>query len=212
MNLIFKAIGNNDPLPSARYEATLVGVEVRDGKNGQYLVWKFGIEAEGQETVINMNTAMDFIPHSRERLAAEALRGREYTHDEDVDIEALYGARCEVIVDIEKREDGTSYNSIERVLAVSQDASHENVASYAAVSGLPVVLMYQQGVQPLAGRAYSRTARQEGFGCLGDNKCATTTGQLSSIGTSAAAELQGGGNIIVSADSGRLCGVSGCCA
>jgi hypothetical protein len=125
----FKAIGNNEPLPAPRYLATLVGVEVRDGKSGPFLVWKFGIEAEGQETVLSINTGMDFIPHSRERLAAEALRGREYTHDEEVGIEALYGAGCELIVDLKKREDGTAYNSSERVLAVSQDASQENVAS-----------------------------------------------------------------------------------
>jgi hypothetical protein len=129
MKLVFTAFGNNDPLPTSRYSATLVGVEVHEGKNGPYLVWKFGIEAEGQETVVNTNTGMDFTPHSRERLGAEALQGREYGHDEDVDVEALNGAGCEVIVDIKKRDDGTSFNLVERVLAVAQNVSSENVPS-----------------------------------------------------------------------------------
>jgi len=91
------------------------------------------------------------------RLAAEALQGREYGHDENVDVEAPNGAGCEVIVDIKKRDDGTSFNFIERVLAVGQDVSGENVPSYAAVFGLPAELMYRQGVRPLARRTSGGT-------------------------------------------------------
>jgi hypothetical protein len=125
MSLTFKAIGGS--VPPGEYRAVLACVEERTGSYGAYLLWKFGIQHDGQEAIVTARSSTTFSIGTKPRRFAEVLLGRAYADGEDIDLEALYGAACQVVVTIEEREDGSFTNLVERVLPLRQDKSADPV-------------------------------------------------------------------------------------
>ena len=112
MSLKIKATSLLEP---AVYGASLANVEKREGINGPFLLWTFGLTVDDVDTTLSMPTSMSFSSGSRARTCAEALLGRPLECGEEIDLDTLVDALCGVRVTVGDLK-GVPVNRIEEVL------------------------------------------------------------------------------------------------
>jgi hypothetical protein len=123
----FKATEGQAPLPPGLYTATLESIEEPEGQKGPYLMWKFAINHEGREVLVNALTSTNCAPKAYARQYAEALLGRAIITGEEIEPEALYGAECQVVLTVVPLDTGGTVNRVERVLPRVEDGTDEDI-------------------------------------------------------------------------------------
>ena len=110
------------------YPAALASIELREGTHGPFLVWKFDVEVNGDKVPVSLPSSTKFTSGANGRKYAEALLGRHLADEEELDLEELYGAPCQVLVTIAKMDGGGTVNRIEKVLAAAPESSNGEVS------------------------------------------------------------------------------------
>jgi hypothetical protein len=125
MALKFTAQAAQPILNRGLYNATLERVEMRPGPNGDFLMWLFSVVADGVEVTIGRPTSTKFTVGSKAHQYVSALTGQQLKPEEEVDLEALYGAPCQVLVTVARLDgSGARVNRIESVLAYTPESQN----------------------------------------------------------------------------------------
>lgn len=124
MALKFRAEPSKALVKPGLYPAALASIELREGTHGPFLVWKFDVEHDGTTVPVSLPSSTKFTSGANGRKYAEAMLGRHLADEEELDLEELYGAPCQVLVTIAKLDDGGTVNRIEKVLAVTPESSN----------------------------------------------------------------------------------------
>jgi hypothetical protein len=95
------------------YVARLAAAEVIDGQYGQQLKVKFELDGEHLLTVW---TSLTFTQKSRLGQLAKAAFGRDIPPDYELDTDHLIGRRLRLLVTVEERSDGSTYNKVSQFL------------------------------------------------------------------------------------------------
>lgn len=127
MALKFRAEPSKALVKAGLYPATLASIELREGVHGPFLVWKFDVEANGDTVPVSLPSSTKFTSGANGRRYAEALLGRHLADEEELDLEELYGAPCQVLVTVAKLDGGGSVNRIEKVLTGTPESSNGDV-------------------------------------------------------------------------------------
>jgi len=109
------------------YPATLDEIEQRSGANGEFLLWKFIVDYKGQEVTVSAATSTRFSPQAKARQYAEALGGRAFRADEEIDLEELYGSACQIVVTTVELDDSSTVDRVEKVLPLPSDEDDKDV-------------------------------------------------------------------------------------
>ena len=97
------------------YEAEFRGIEERQKEDGVFYLWSFAVDYDGREIPVSGASSPKFGPKAKARAWAEAILGRAIQAVETVDVDALAGRPCQLILGTVDR-DGTQFNQIVQVL------------------------------------------------------------------------------------------------
>ena len=123
MALKFRATESKAVVRPGLYPATLANVEEREGVNGPFLMWFFNVAVDGIDAPLGTPTSVKFTSGAKARKYAELLLGRPLEDDEEIELESLYGASCQVLVTVAKLDGGGTVNRIEKVLAAAPESA-----------------------------------------------------------------------------------------
>jgi hypothetical protein len=126
-SLNFTATNSQAPLPAGVYAATLETIEERQGVNGAYLRWCFHIETDGREISVGALSSVKFSPTAKARQFAEVLLGRALAPGEEIDLAALFGRACRVVLTVGELDDHSTVNRVETLLPAEQDVHDAGV-------------------------------------------------------------------------------------
>jgi hypothetical protein len=102
----YKAIKDPDALPEGTYAAHFLDYEERQGNYGPYLIWTFKVYCDDETQDVTGITNTRFGTRSKEYRFIEALQGRAPQDGEDIDLNVLRGAVCQVELDVRERKNG----------------------------------------------------------------------------------------------------------
>jgi hypothetical protein len=121
----FKTTKQEAQLKPGLYPAKFQMIDEKTGNYGPYLIWTFQLDKNG--THVSYLTSRSFLSNSKARKLVEALKGRPMKDGEEVDLDELFGAPCQLLIEIAELDDGGTVNRVERVLppASSEDADEE---------------------------------------------------------------------------------------
>jgi hypothetical protein len=108
----YKAVRDPDPYPAGRYAAHFLDYEEREGNYGAYLIWSFKVYCNGESQDITGLTSAKFGTRSKEYQFVEALQGRSPGDGEDIDLEKLRGAPCQVELTVKESKNGGVFNGV----------------------------------------------------------------------------------------------------
>src|SRR6266545_7004219 len=118
----YKAVRDPDPYPAGRYQAHFLDYEPRDGNYGEYLVWTFKVYCNGEAQAITGITGSRFGTRSKEYQFVEVLQGKAPGDGEDIDLEKLRGAPCQVELNVKEGKNGGMFNSVVGVYPAAPSA------------------------------------------------------------------------------------------
>lgn len=115
-------------IPEGTYDGKFKGVDEKSNEKGSYYLWRFDVVGRsGRAAEVVGNSPLSFGPRAKAFKWAGALRGREYTPGEPIEIDALIGKPCKVVVLKEPRNDGNGdRNVIAAVLPVGGGGAPDN--------------------------------------------------------------------------------------
>ena len=99
------------------YPARLASIEPTDGQFGQQLKIKFDLDGAGGHS-LTVWTSSVFSQKSRLGQLAKAAFGRDIPPDYVLDTDHLIGRRLRLLVTIEERSDGSTFNKVSQFLAM----------------------------------------------------------------------------------------------
>lgn len=106
-------------VPDGTYKAQLTKVTQFDNAYGQRIGFEFTLQAHGVEGQrVMRSTAPNLSPSSKLADVLRGILGRELTTDELVkgmDVEALVGRECSVLVLSARGKNGNTYSNVERI-------------------------------------------------------------------------------------------------
>lgn len=98
------------------YEAVLERIELRESPDGrEYLRWWFEVRSRSGTARLTATSSTSLGPRAKARRWLEALLGRPLQPGEEVDLAALEGTPCTVVVAATNRPDGTTWSTVESV-------------------------------------------------------------------------------------------------
>jgi hypothetical protein len=124
MALKFTAQAAQPVLNRGLYNATLERVELRTGPNSDYLMWLFSVIADGVTVTIGRPSSTKFTTGSKAYQYVQALTGQDLKPEEEIDLEALYGSPCQLLLTVVKLDgSGVAVNRVENVLPAPPEES-----------------------------------------------------------------------------------------
>lgn len=158
-----------EPVDAGIYLARVDDVVVEEGQFGQQLKWHFGIQEPGLEdkTLIGWCSAT-FSPKSKLWSWSKALLfgGREIPdYFDEIDTQKFIGTQAQLVVAMERGNDGTLYNRIKDVLPVRTQQPAARMAPAPAPAPAPAgngggVVSRQTPRQPLTAASAAGVATQ----------------------------------------------------
>jgi hypothetical protein len=122
MGFTFKAKQLTARLQPGLYPAHLASIEERDSEHGGYLLWKFDVPTDDEQSVaVSTVSSTKFGAQAKARKFVEALLGRTIKPGEEIEPAELCGEACQLVVSIETLSDGSTVNRIEQVLPATEN-------------------------------------------------------------------------------------------
>ena len=112
--------------PAGVYEATVKEILLQESQdpqydNPQYLLWVFNARKGKRAGEIAATSSTSFGTKAKARKWAEALLGRKIKAGEVIDTDELAGKHCQIVVQVEKRDDGSERNRVTDLIAEEGD-------------------------------------------------------------------------------------------
>ena len=123
MGLKFTVESGVPDVEDGMYDASLAGIALKtwDSPDGtrEFLVWTFDVNYGGEVVALDGTSSKMFSPKSKGFEWVSGLLGRAPGVGDDIDVDALVGTACRVLI----AKDKNGYPKVDKVLAASKRAA-----------------------------------------------------------------------------------------